>query len=410
MHEKLSFGEVLRVDNGVIFSDIDGSGIYFLEKDKREAKLLVNFPYNLVGNKMLYKSLMKADTKIFLPPCLAKDILVYDYNLKTTQLIKLETLMEDQKDLCKFWTSILYDNYIYFIGHYYPAIVKINIFTMELSYLTDWVEQIERRRKLEGSPYLGIGIIHENIALFPCCCSNAVLRLDLNTDKTIVYDIQTDIEGFNGICFSRDRYWLTSRNSYQIAILEKNMNDVETMDMEAEERYSKGLFFRPPLLFSEKLYLFPATADHVYCIDTVDRKIQRIRALDEILDLEQDGKLNFCKISSPPILIDHKIYFVTGKDNVWHIFDPITNSLENFIVQADPCGNRAIKIRRFLNAFGEDIAERNATYIVVEEEGYSCKDFCDVVNEYKDQLKYFKLQLPVTEENIGRSIYRKLNR
>lgn len=409
MFEKISFSEAFQAEDGIIFSSTDGDGIYCLEKDMREAELLVSFPYNLPENKMPYKSLIKAENKIFLPPCLAEDIMIYDCRTQKSQFIKIKKWIENQEDLCKFWTSILYNDHIYFIGHYYPAIVKINIFTMELSYLTDWVEQIEERKRLKDSPYLGIGIIHEGVAFLPCCCSNVVLGLDLNTDETKIYDIQTNIEGFNGICFSRDLYWLTSRNSYEVAIWDKNTNCTETINLKVEKQHSKELFFRPPLIFNEKLYLLPAAADCAYCIDTVDRRIHKINALDKILNTTQDIQPNLCKIASPPALIDKKIYFVTGKDNQWHIFDPISNNLVNFLVQADQRGKKEIRKKRRLKAFGENITQNNAIQIFVEEKEDSCKDFCEFLNENKKEIEYFKSQFAVNKGNVGQLIYKRLN-
>lgn len=408
MSNKIIFNEILPVEKGIIFSSSDGSGLYFWKSQEKEARLITSFQDDLDGQGTPYKVLAKIGNKIFLPPCLAENIVVYDLESKNRQVIRLDRVYQGQNGLCKFWTSIVYNEYIYFIGHYYPAIIKLNTCTMDLVYLTDWVRHVEKRRRLKDSPYWGIGIVQGDTALFPCCCANVVLKLDLRTDETEICEIQTDIRGFNGICFSEGKYWLPSRHSYEVAIWSKDTRSVEILELEAGEKNTDLVFFRPPLIVNKRLYLFPTVADHAYYIDTSDKEVRRIKRVDEILDSDGDDSANCSKIASPPALVDGKIYFITEKDKIWHIYNPETESLTNFSVQIDIYGKKAIKKQRALKDFYNAVREKNETFTFTEEELFSCGVFCDFTRECRNKTDAFSPQILDPRKNIGQSIYSKL--
>lgn len=408
MVSQLSFAEILQVNNEVLFSSNDGEGLYFLDKENKKARIFVDFPImpNLVEDS--YKVLAKVGNKIFLPSCFNEHIAVYDCETENYQILKLESLSAEQKNLHKFWTSIIYDHFIFFVGHYYPAIVKLNIDTMEMVYLTDWVEQIERKRKLDNAPYLGIGIVRDDIAMLPCCCTNAILKLDLKTNKTEVCEITACVDGFNGLCCSKDMYWLTVRNGPEIVVWNRNTDSVEMLKVERRKKYG-GVPFAPPLKYQDNLYVFPYWGNYAYCINTFTKKIERIDELKDIFDIQQTALLKISKIIYPPTLVSGKIYFVTGMDKVWHIYDPVKKVVESFPVYIDMSRQKVIKKRRSLIDLGRAIRENNKTFLFWEEELFSGREYSEMVYEYQKEIGDFQSRHKAFKESTGQDIYSTLN-
>lgn len=406
MIDQIDFSEIIQVENGIIFFSPEGNGLYFLKKGRKEAELLAYFGEGLEA--LPYKAIVKAGNKIFLPPCKADDIAVYDCDTKKLQTAGLDKALVRENDFFKFWTSIAYGDYVYFAGHYYSAIIKMNVHTLELAYLTDWVGKIEEKRKLQDEPYLGSGMIQEDIALFPCCCTNAILILNLKTDETEICEIQTDIEGFNGICFSEDAYWLTSRNSREIIMWNKSTDYVETLAVESEKQNTGKPLFRPPIMLDRQLYLFPVMAEHAYYVNIADRKIERAALVNEILDSEAENPDALSKTAGPPALAGGKIYFITGKDNVWHIYDPASKEIESLSVSINAHGQKAIRKKDALKRFGGSVSGRKGTVIFEEEQFFSCKELLEFVNDYQDKITDLREQAIIPEKNIGRQIYDRL--
>ena len=404
--ESISFAEVLPIENGIVFSSVDGEGLYFLEKGKREAELLAFFPNRLTEQKAFYKALTKAESKIFLSPVLADDIAVYDFETKEMQTIPLDGELAGAEELCKFWTSFTHGEFVYLIGHYYPAIVKVNIHTLELSYLTGWAEQIERKRKLQNGPYLGIGIQEGDTAVFPCCCTNGVLKLNLGTDETEFYELQTDIKGFNGICFSEGKYWLPSRDSYDVAVWDIHNEETDTLTVLDSGR-NPGNFY-PPLLWGKNLYLFSGTAPHAYSIDTGNRTVKEIAILDETLADDSERSPEWKKIAAPPALVEGTICFVTTKDRAWHVYAPDTETLTHFSVSVNERGQKAFRKKRSWEWFYQERCEKGESFIFMEEKLFDGKDFCDFLCEHQTELETLELQDCRPKGNAGRNIYEKL--
>lgn len=405
MDGRIGFSEIVKVESGIVFSSVDGEGLYFLEKGKTDAVLIDYFPEASAGQEMPYKAVIPAENKIVLPPRLAEDIAVFDCGEQRIHTVTLAALSENQKSLCKFWTSIAYHQFVYFIGHYYPAMVKMNLHTGELFYLTDWVQEIERRRKIKHDPYLGIGVVRGDAAVFPCCCANAVLWLDLKTDRIKIYEIETDIEGFNGVCLSDDRYWLTSRNNLDLVIWDKNTGHTERLKP-GEENLCKGdNMFAPPLQYQGNLYLLPNRVGYAYRVDTGHRSIQKLEALEHIFNLEPLTFGRKRRISSPPGLADGKIIFITAKDNIWHAYDPALEAVTDFSVRVDTSVQKEIKKRQLIKYLNQVMDGRNGVPIWGEEEMFLCRDFGEFICRYEKSLAGLQSRFAVSHENIGRKIY-----
>ena len=368
--------------------------------------LLGYFPEAALEQEMPYKALARAGRKIILPPCQAETIAIYDCEKRMFCEVPLEPLCEGQKNLCKFWTSIAYQEQVYLIGHYYPAIVKMNIHTLETYYLTDWVVPIEKRRRLENSPYLGIGIVRESTAFFPCCCTNLILKMDLETDEITFCEIETQVKGFNGICYLEGKYWLTSRDTPAIVIWDESENRAETVEVEKRKTCEGKVSFAPSLIYGKKLYLLPYRAAHAYCIDTssADKKIQRLEKLDPLFLLRQ-GEVFEGNMVTTPSLVDGKILFVTQKDMLWHIYAPDTDTVMDFSAQMDVSEYKRLKKRKLIRYVRNAMDKGDKIPVIDEAESFSCEDLCSFISEYGNEIRTLYKTFKPCEKNAGQDIY-----
>lgn len=405
MDERIAFNEIIEVDDRIIFSSIEGEGLYFLEKNREEATLFVNFPNILFPQRAPYKIMQRIENKIIFPPCMAEEIAVYDWKTKKFNMIELDIVPNNLKNLCKFRTSIIHNDFVYLIGHYYPAIIKMNVYTMDVFYLTDWVQEIEKKRKLGNQPYLGIGIIQENVAKFPCCCTNLILELDLDTDRAKIHEVPTDIEGFNGICFAENVYWLTARNRCEIVIWDNNTDHTEILEVEKRQDSLEGVPFNPPLLIDKKLYLFPFWADNAYCIDVSKKRVEKVEELNRVFGSQDNMKETYSKMKSPAVIVDGKIVFVDEKETIWHIYDPNSRSLTDFEVQLNKNVWKEIKKRDCIKQFGQEVCERNSIPIYWEGEMFLFRDFYDFIYKYENELNILRTQYMFPKEKKGQNIY-----
>lgn len=410
MCSRICSDEILEIEKGVVFTSMDGSGLYYWEKGKQTASLLTCFPNASFGQRRLYKSVVKAGDKVVLPPCTAQDIMVYDQKTRQTALIGIKKPVPWRRTPFRFWTGIYYGSHVYCIGHFYPAIIKIDVQTMELQYIADWVAEIEKRTGIrEELPYLTEGIVQGDVALFPCCCANVILKLNLQTNQTEVLDVPVNIYGFNGICKVGDEYWLISRSSDEIVIWEPKKNCVEIIELSPQKGGAEYVSFHRPIMAGEDIYLLPIHARHVYRIHISDRTIEVCDELDYIVRLERSEESISKDIVNAPALIDGCLFFITGADYIWHIYDPVQKEEKIFLPETDPKWYEILKRKKTMRTFwNQFINRKDLKGQFPENKRISNEDFFDFINVYHEEIDMIVSRRNVSRQQNGQDIHNRI--
>ena len=406
MFKSICWDEALPIETGIVFLSIEGVGLYFLENGKQEITLLTYLPDICIKGKKPYKTMVKFGDQIILPPCESDYIAVYDCGTRLFRTARLETLPMYQDDLYKFWICVVYKDFVYFIGHYYPAIVKMNIHTMKLSYLFDWIKQIGKRREEESTPFLKNAIVHKDALLMPCRCTNAILKLDLNTDKTELFEVETNKFQLDGICYARGKYWLTALNRYEIVIWDEKQNYTEIIELKKGESNTGSVLFCQPFVFHNNIYLFPFRADCAYSINTISKEVQKIDGLDSVFNSKQYIDQNYRKVVNIPAIKDGYVYFITGDKKNFHMYNLASKTKMNIPLYISTYTLRMTQIERrkkMFNLFYKRDHSSKGAVTFSEGEGFFCEDFCDFICKYEDGSPSpdFKSR----KVNIGQTIY-----
>ena len=147
--------EVYRRVGAMNMSEEDGklwmallnrNGICEVDTAKKTARICRLFDDEPLSKECLYSHVRKVNDYLIFAPARAEKIAVYNLRMDSVAYIPLKPLEQEGKENsgeAKFWNIIQYQSEVYLLGYSYPAIIKINVESMEVTYISDWVETVE---------------------------------------------------------------------------------------------------------------------------------------------------------------------------------------------------------------------------------------------------------------------------
>ena len=135
-------------------------------------------PEDCFFQESLYRAIYKDKDRIYLIPCWARKIVIFDIEKKAFTSIQLDEI-EKYKDVTLFCKCIKINNSLYCIPDSYRSIVKIELQSQKIAYI-----KLPLYAQLKGNIFLGDGILLNNEIICPWNYSNQLLVLDLEKEKT----------------------------------------------------------------------------------------------------------------------------------------------------------------------------------------------------------------------------------
>lgn len=342
------------------------NGICEIDTKTRKARLCKIFEGEPLDGECLYCYVEKIGDRLFFSPGLAQRIAIYDLKKKTITYIPIKNA--DKYSEIKFWNIIRYQSDVYFLAYTYPAIIKLNMETMETEYITDWLEEIEESLPVDGSNgYFSDGyVMYDERALIPVNCMKAVLELDLKTAHTEIRRLKVSMRGIGGLSSSDgENIWLVGRGSRadRVACWNRKTGGIKEILLKEIDEDMPAPFFAP-ICTGAKVYLMPMLASYIYEIDENEKKIEKCRAMGAA-----KGSL-WTWTTMATRLRGDQLTFIMGADFGWHKYNVETGEFADYFICME---ENKEEIRRYFDT----------VYSRYKEEQYS------VISETRVPLEYF---------------------
>ncbi len=331
-------------DGGRIWMPLlNRNGICEVDKETGHARLVKLFDEEGLYKGCLYWCVEKAGQYLVFAPGVAEKIAIYDTVQGALSYIPLRTAgqncRQSQSEI-KFCSIFQYGTDIYLQGYSYPAIVRINIKTMETTYITDWLEEVDAGIKEGDSDgYFSHGcVVSGDHVLFPIGCISAVLQLDLKTADTKVIKLKTSMKGIGGMFSPDGNYvWMVGRGSGTNRVACWNRQTGQIKEFEADGvkdiQEPQSQMFYEPVCVGDKILLLPfsAACDSIYeiCADTGE--IKKSGIMEDSLKNTGIGLWPWYRIIAPMVTGD-LLTFITGDDFCWHEYHIATGESRHYYV------------------------------------------------------------------------------
>ncbi|MCI8596986.1 MAG: hypothetical protein HFJ10_00850 [Lachnospiraceae bacterium] len=314
------------------------NGICEVDIATRRARVLKVFSDYPRDKESLYFRVEKVNHYLVFSPCEAEKIAIYDLKSDVLTYIPLKPLdgsyKEDQKEV-KFWNTFRYQSDVFLLGYSYPAIIKIDMDSMEIVYITDWVEEVEKNIEFgDIRGYFSDGhVLHGDQILFPIGCMNAVLELNLKTLKTKIRRLNISMKGIGGISSADGKnVWFVGRGEKENWIAHWNMETNMIKEFYLKEE-KKDLFdpFYAPVCTTSSVFLMPISASNIYEIDVNTGEIVNNKTLEKLFK-EEGHSLTSCWKTKAPRLRDNSLLFLTCDDWGWHEYNLETDEVQSYFI------------------------------------------------------------------------------
>lgn len=332
---------MVEEDGKIWFALLNRNGICEVDKVTRKARICKVFEDEPLEKEVLYCHVKKVDHYLVFSPGVSEKIAIYDLNrdyLSYIPIKKLDRHYKQNQDEAKFWNIIRYHSDVYLLGYSYPAIVKINIESMKVTYITDWVEEVENYIEDGYSGgYFGDGyIIIGDSVLIPLGCMNAVVELNLNACRTKIKKINTSMKGIGGLSsMDNENVWIVGKGSgtNKVACWNIKMDRIKEYKVPDME----GDIFDPfyaPVCIQKKVFLMPISAPFIYEIDIDSNRIKKSSILERKFGNRAGALWAWWKIMAPTVE-GNWIRYITCDDLGWHEYNMETNERREYYVHIE---------------------------------------------------------------------------
>ena len=203
------------VGDKIYFFSRDWNGLYILDYKSKEIKLIGIMPEEHILSRRLCAGIVHCHEMLVLVPMTAKKIWIY--SLENRQWRGLERKYVTENDCCKeIFRAIKYKEYLFFIGSNYPAIIRMNIETYNLEYLTEPYNFLESKKNPSECYFISDYAIQNNYLLVASCLNNYVLQLNMDTFEFEWFEVGNKDYCYSGIAWDGEYYWLSPRRGTPI--------------------------------------------------------------------------------------------------------------------------------------------------------------------------------------------------
>lgn len=401
--------DMVEDDGRIWMSLLNRNGICEFDKQTGHAKIVKIFEGEELYKERLYLCVKKVGRYLVFAPGLAKKIAIYDTVQGFLSYIPLrvagDNCRQDQREI-KFHNMFQHGTDVYLQGYSYPAIVRINIKTMETTYITDWVEEVDadiQKGDLDG--YFSHGyIVDGDYVLFPMGCISAILQLDLKTADTKVIKLKTSMKGIGGM-FSPDGncVWMVGRGrgTNRVACWNRRTGQIKEFEADGVEdiQESQSQMFYEPICVGDKMLLLPfsAACNSIYeiCADTGE--IKKSGIMENSLKDTGIELWPWHRIMAPVVNGD-LLAFITCDDFCWHVYNVATGESHHYYVLLD----NEKQQEEYFHSFFSNRKEFNG---LLWERWISLQHFIGEVSRMNEHDEYEK----ENKDAVGGSIYAQLS-
>lgn len=261
---------VLVSGNNIWFTQRHFNALFRMDKDNWCPECLGMFPgesaYTETFHATLYQESCKNSDSIYFSPFFSNEIACYSIVEKVFKKIPLKQ-QANAAIKENLLGAVAYGDAVYFTPFGYPAIVRLDVKTEELTYYSDWVAQLQGLEGYQADAFFLFPLVHGSSIYLAACGANAVVQFNMETQKSTVHVVGKAGYRYGGICFDGNNIWLSPRQYTYTPIVKWNPDTGETEELVLPAEKEKNNYFLSIVYCKGYVWLLPHFANNAYKID-----------------------------------------------------------------------------------------------------------------------------------------------
>ncbi len=269
-----TFENACVVKDKVYFFSYEVNGLFKIDMNKRECSYIASLE-KYSSKIRLFGDLTYINGKLVIAPMSADDFVIYDLEMKSVKYLPIQNPEKHNYINNKFFTVVPFEEYVYFIGHWYPAIVKLDLATEEITYYDDWIKEIEN---IEEDFFRHNYCIKDENIILPCSRTNKVMMFNTKNGKYNFLNIASQERKYAGIIYDGTNYWLTPRYDNIVVKCNFDTGNYEEFIIEenGKEFIQRELSYGQSFLVGQYIVILPLYDYPICVIDTTTGSLKTI--------------------------------------------------------------------------------------------------------------------------------------
>lgn len=254
------------------FCDVFSNTLCKVDTDTSVISIEAMIPFDGDTRPFQYGFIEKVGDLLVLAPRGAAVILIYNIIHKTFQRVEIKAEIIERIGKVNLFSGVeVCENNAYLIPGRFPGIIKLNLITLELTYLEDWYDLLLQRipnfefeKVVFAQCYRG----KNNKIYLPCWQKNIIMVFDLKAEEYFFLEVSIPDAALSGLCIINDEIWAASKNSNIIVKINEEGKEADIIVVEALKE--AGIIF---LIQCENfLYVIPLYDEQLIRIDLETKK------------------------------------------------------------------------------------------------------------------------------------------
>lgn len=324
----LWFHDFVLDEKKVFFSAGGLNGLFQADLKTGESKLLGTFLGEKIFGANLYCGTYLYKSRILFVPLFGREFTVYDITKK--EIFKLQSEVTERYKAekipsAKFYASIMVGKNVYAFGWNIPEIVRIDMETLLIKTYKGWMEDLHWDEGRENEPYFNRDVCIKESSLFVVMGKdNAVLELNMDTDRIIIHSIGKEEHIYKTLTYDGKYFWLTDRMK---GIVRVNGASWE-YEYKKMDSFSSDAHFNSSILMDQEVWLFANKVDNIYRIDcqefsVYEKKLDYAESDIWYPNTDRYGAVFAKKMESGQLAIltmqDCMMHFITGENDIYRV-------------------------------------------------------------------------------------------
>ena len=258
------------------------NALFRMDMESHEINLEAVIPSPDGNGFCQYGFLELFDRKLILAPRNAKDILIYDLDEKFFERVKINLDMLAPNEIFNLFSGVTaFGKYIFFFPGRYPAIIRINMETLEVTYFNEWYQELlkaaigyDKNRVI----FARCNCICGNCIFLPYWQGNIIVEFNMKTGRYVLHRINKAVGQFSCVQYDGKYFWVSMVNIPKIikwdidhGILEEYNNLPEDIQITSGFSYIEE--------YNSSIYAVPLYGNMIIKIDKVSYRSEKIRDL-----------------------------------------------------------------------------------------------------------------------------------
>ncbi len=267
--KQVGFLDIAAHENVGWFCNAYNSTLLRMNMRTGEVELEAFLPSLSVTGKLQYGSIIYVDGDLVITPYNAQEIVIYNIASKHILKIALNQQEKQKRIGTLFISAIVYDKSVYFFPGRYPAIVKLDLQTYEITYFSEWYDEVKNYIKNEKSVVCNARPICINdYCLFPCYQIDWLIKFSFHDGKYDICKLSDECNHILCLQYDGDDLWIAYADKplilrYSLRTGSKRIYDQLPIDAEIK----LGFTFIYP--YKDKILAIPLIGDIFLVYDKI---------------------------------------------------------------------------------------------------------------------------------------------